>query len=151
VPKRSRSVRRLVLVTASMAVVCGILTPVFVRLVYPHVKLAIFNETSSAMRDVRIDMFYGNRTAERIEIGGFAVTDLQIVAGDTVSMSYRDSAGVRREELLYRSDEYSATPRGRLNVHVTAEGLKLVNRIYTAIDIPAWTFHAWPTGRMTVE
>jgi hypothetical protein len=145
------SMRGIVLIVTGVAVVFGILIAGLSWLVYPHVKLTIFNESSSAICDVRIDMFYAKRTAERIEPGGFAVTEFQIVAGDTVSMSYRDSIGIRRKELLYCSDEYSSSPRGSLEVHVMADGLTCFNRIYTAVDIPAWTFPAWPTGRMAVK
>jgi hypothetical protein len=66
-------------------------------------------------------------------------------------MSYRDSVGVRREELLYSAGEYSSMPRGSLDVHVTNKGIRLVDGTYTAFDVPAWTFPAWPTGRMTVR
>src|ERR1700679_4000972 len=123
----------------------------FIRLLYPHVNLTIFNESSSAMGDVRIDYFYGRRTGERIEPGGVALTVFQIYGGGTVSMSYRDSAGIRRDELLYVSGEHSHMPRGSLLLHVTNKGTRLVVSAYTAIDVPAWTFPTWPTGRMTVR
>jgi hypothetical protein len=118
----------------------------FIWLLYPHVNLTIFNESSAAVGDVRIDYFYGSRTAERIEPGGVALTVFQIYGGGTVSMSYRDSAGVRRVGLLYGVGEYSY-----MEVHLTNEGTRLVDRTYTAFDVPAWTLPTWPTGRMTVR
>jgi hypothetical protein len=123
----------------------------FSWLLYPHVNLTIFNESSAAMGDVRIDYFYGSRTAERIEPGGIALAVFQIYGGGTVSMSYRDSAGVRRVELLYGAGEYSYMPRGSLEVPLTNKGTRLVDRTYMAFDVLAWTLPTWPTGRMTVR
>jgi hypothetical protein len=112
-------VRRVMLIAAIAALVIGSPVASFIWLAYPHVKVTILNETSTAIRNVRLDSFYGERTAERIEPGAFAVTEFQMIAGDTLSMSYQDTIGIRKEELLYRSDEYSSTPRGLLEVHVT--------------------------------
>jgi hypothetical protein len=144
-------VRHIVLIAASAALFFGILIACLSWLVYPHVTVTIFNETSAAIRDVRLDSFYGERTSERIEPGAFAVTEFQIIPGDTLSMSYRDTIGIRKEELLYRSDEYSSTPRGSLEVHMTNKGIKLVNGNCTAVEFPCLTIHTWPTGRMTVR
>ena len=56
----------------------------FIWLVYPHVKLTIFNESSIALRDVCVKCDCTKRTAERIEPGGYAVTDIQPGGESTV-------------------------------------------------------------------
>jgi hypothetical protein len=140
------------LIVASAALVFAICVVCFGWLQYPHVNLTIFNETSSAICDVRVRFLYGERTADRIEPGRFAVTEIQSGGDAGVFMSYRDSAGNRRkEEPLYYSDERGSPDRGFLEVHVTDEGRLLVNGIYTAVDIPILTRHVRPTGRMTVK
>jgi hypothetical protein len=144
--------RRIMLGVAGAALVFGIPIACFIWLVYPHVKLTIFNETSAAIRDVRISFFYGERTAERIDPGGFAVTEIQSGGSTTVFLSYRDSDGVlRKDEPLYYSGEHGSVDRGFLAAHVTSEGIRLVNGIYTSFDIPSWTIHVWPRGRVTVK
>jgi len=144
----------LMLAVAGACLVFGIFMACASWLLYPHVNLTIFNETSSAIRDVRIKFLYGERTAERIEPGGFAVTEIQSGGDAGVFISYRDSNGIlRKDEPLYYSDERGAPDRGFLEVHLTNEGTRLVNGIYTAIifDIPVWRIHVRPTARMTVK
>ena len=142
------------LAIAGIALVLAIFMAFLRWLRYPHVKVTISNETSTALRDVRIRFLYGERTAERIEPGGFAVTEIQSGGEAGVFLSYRDSSGIlRKDEPLYYSDERGAPDRGFLEVHVTNEGTRLVKGIYTAVlfDIPLWTIHVRPTGRMTGE
>jgi len=137
------------LVLAGVAVVLGI----FVNwLKHPRVKLTILNETGNAMGDGRISFLSGERTAERIEPGGFAVTEIESggSAGDFIS--YRDSAGIlRNDEPVYYSEDMGSLDRGFLEVHLTEKGTRLVKGIYTAIDIPILTIHVQPTGQMTVK
>ena len=90
------------LIAWSATLVFGSPITCFIRLVYPYVTGTIFNETCAAIRDVRLDSLYGERTAERFEPGAFVVTEFQTFAGDTLSMSYRDTDGILRKKLLYR-------------------------------------------------
>jgi hypothetical protein len=143
--------RRVVLAIASTTIALKIMITSLIWLIYPHVTLRIFNETPSAICGVFIDFFYGKRTAERIGPGDYADTEFQLFGGGTVSMSYQDSTGAQREELIYGCGEYSPMPRGSMEVHVTAAGLSFVNRTYTALEIPGWTLYAWPTGQMAVS
>ena len=134
------------------ALVFGILMACLIWLLYPHVNVTMFNETSAAIYDVRIRFLYGERTAERIDPGGCAVTGIQSGGDAGVFLSYRDSLGLLREDKpLYYSDERGSTDRGFLEVHVTNEGTRLVNGVYTALDFPGWTIPVWPTGRMTIK
>ena len=145
-------VRRIILIATLAALVLGIPISCFTWLAYPHVKLTIYNETPVAMCDVRISFLFGQRTAAEIRPGGSAVTEIQSGGSAKVSLSYRNPGGAqKKEEVLYYSGEHGAEDRGYLEVHVTGEGTKLVNRIYTAIDIPYLTWRVWPKGRMTVK
>jgi hypothetical protein len=137
-----------------VVLVLGILTPGLRWLMYPHVNITIFNESSAAIADVRITFLYGERTCERIEPGGVAATEIQSGGDAGVFISYRGSTGVlRNDEILYYSDERGSPDRGWLEVHVTDEGKRLVKGIYTAeaVDIPILTFRVRPTGRMVVK
>jgi hypothetical protein len=91
---------------AGAALVFAICMTCFRWLQYPHVNLTIFNETSSAMCDVRVRFLYGERTADRIEPGGFAVTEIQSGGDACVFLSYRETDGIRKkDELLYGSGD----------------------------------------------
>ena len=140
------------LAVAVAALVLGIFVVGLRWLLYPHVNVTIFNETSTVIFDLRVRFLYGERTAERIERGGCAVTEIQSGGDAGVFISYRDSRGIlRRDEPLYYSDENGSPDRGSLEVHITNEGKRLVNGIYTAVDIPVGTIHVRPAGRMTVK
>ncbi len=142
------------LAVACVALFLAILMPWLRWLRYPHVKVKIFNETPTALCDVQIKFLSGVRTAERIEPGGSAITDIQSGGDAGVFISYRDSSGIlKNDEPLYYSDEEGAPDRGFLEVHVTKEGTRLVKGIYTAIlfDVPIWKIHVSPTGRLNVR
>jgi hypothetical protein len=142
----------MMLAIAGTALVLGIFIACLRWLLYPHVNVTIFNESSIAIGDVRIRFLYGERTAERIEPGGTAVTAIQSGGDAGVFISYRDLGGIlRKDEPLYYSDERGSPDRGFLEVHVTNGGTRLVNGIYTAVDIPILTIHVRPTGRMAVK
>lgn len=142
------------LAVAGAALVFAIFVTCLRWLRYPHVTVTIFNETSTAICDVRIRFAFGERTAEWIKPGGFAVTEIQSAGDSGVFFSFRDSGGIlRKDEPLYYSDERGAPDRGVLEVHVTNDGKRVVKRIYTAIlfDIPVWRIPVRPRGRMTVK
>jgi len=142
------TVREITLILAGVALVLGILVN---WLKHPRVKLTIFNETGNALRDVSISFMTGERTAEQIKPGGFAVTEIESGGSAGVFISYRDSAGIlRKDEPVYSSEDVG-TDRGFLEVHLTDKGTRLVKGIYTAIDIPFLTIHVEPTGQMTVK
>jgi hypothetical protein len=148
------TLRRIALVLAAAALVFGIFIPVLGWLLYPHVKVTIFNETTDALCDVRLRFLYGERMAERIAPGGFAVTEIQSGGDAGVFISDRDAGGILKKDVpLYYSDENGAPDRGFLDVHVTKEGTRLVKGIYTTIllDYPPLTIHVRPKGRMTVK
>jgi hypothetical protein len=141
-------IREIMLFLAGVALSLGILVN---WLKCPRVKLTIFNETGQAMRDVRISFMSGARTAERIEPGGFAVTEIETSGDAGVFMSYRDSDGIlRMDEPVYYSEDIGAE-RGFLEVHLSEKGARRVKGIYSAIDIPSLTVHPEPTGQMTVK
>ena len=141
--------REIVLVLAGVALVLGI----FVNwLKYPRVKLTIFNETANGIHDVRVSFLSGERTAARIEPGGFAISEIESGGSAGVFISYRDSAGtVKKDEPVYYSGDMGSLDRGFLEVHLTSKGTTLVKGIYTAIDIPILTIHVKPTGLMTLK
>lgn len=144
--------RGIILAVAGTALFLGIFVAGLRWLRYPRVKVTVFNESSTGLVDVRIKFLYGERTAERIDPGGFAVTEIQSGGDACVYLSYRAPEGASAEdELLYCSDEHGSPDRGFLEVHVAREGTRLVNGIYTAVDIPAWTVRVAPAGRMTVS
>ena len=91
------------LVLAGVALVLGI----FVNwLKYPRVKLTIFNETANEIHDVRVSFLSGERTAERIEPGGFAISEIESGGSAGVFISYWDSAGtVMKDEPVYHSED----------------------------------------------
>jgi hypothetical protein len=136
-----------------LALFLRVLGPCLTWLWYPHVKVKIFNETSAALCDVRIKFMNGVRTAERIEPGSSAVTEIQSGGDAGVFMSYRDSSGViKADEPLHYSDENGTLDRGFLEVHVTKEGTRLVRGIYTAIwfDVPGQV-RVSRTGQLNLE
>ena len=139
----------MLLILAGVALVLGI----FVNwLKHPRVKLTIFNETANEIDDVRISFLSGARTAERIEAGGCAFTEIESGGSAGVFISYRDSAGiVKKDEPVYFSGDAGSLDRGFLEVHLTSNGTRLVKGIYTAIDMPIFTIHVKPTGAMTAN
>jgi hypothetical protein len=146
-------VRGMMLAVACVAFFLGVLMPCLTWLRYPHVKVKIFNETSTALYGVRIKFFCGARAAERIEPGGSAITEIQSGGDAGVFMSYWDSNGiVRIDEPIHYSDENGTLDRGFLEVHVTKEGIRVVKGIYTAIwfDILPQV-RVSPTGPMNVR
>lgn len=120
---------------------------------YPHINLTIFNETSSAICDLRITFLHGERTADRIQPGGFAVTEIESGGDSTVLLSHLDADGIRKNELIYGSGDLGGHTRGFLEVHLTNEGTQLVNGVYSNVllDILGWTRHVSPSGRMNVK
>jgi hypothetical protein len=121
-------------------------------LVHPHVKLTIINETSAAISHVRVTFLFGQRTAERIEPGGLATTEIESGGSAGIYLSYRDSKGIVRKNVrLYESGENGSQDRGFFRVRVTDEGLKFRNGVFTAIDVPRLTVHVDPSGRMLVR
>ena len=89
------TVRRMVVAVTAAALILACLR----WLLYPHVNVTIFDETPTAIRDVRIKFLYGERTAERIQPGGFAGTEIQSGGDAGVFISYLDSSGVLRTDI----------------------------------------------------
>jgi hypothetical protein len=120
-PRGSR-LWRIVFLAAGAALALAIPIACFRWLVYPHVKLTVFNETSTAIRDVCVKCDFTKRTAERIEPGGLAVTDIQAGGESMVYISYRNPRGVLKvDEPVYYSGSSGSYDRGFLEVHVTNE------------------------------
>jgi hypothetical protein len=142
----------MVLAAAGAALVLATLAACLRWLAYPHVKLTIINESAAAISDVRIDFLYGERTAERIEPGAGAVTEIQSGGDAGVYISYRDSGGALADcKPLYYSPDAGGFDRGFLEVHITDEDTRVVNGTYQAIDIPIFTIRVSPTGNLTVK
>jgi hypothetical protein len=123
-------------------------------LLYPHVNVTVFNETSTAIRDLRLGFSDGVRTAERIEPGGYATTEIQSGGESGVFLTYRDPRGsLRRDVPVYYSDSTASPDRGYVEIHLTNEGTRIVKRIYNFdwIDIKILTLRVRPTGRMIVK
>ena len=134
-----------------VALVLAIFTMGLRWLRYPHVSVRVLNETSTPIYDVHIKFLFGERNCERIDPGGLADTEIQSGGSASVFLSYRDSEGIVREDELYNSGEMDSLDRGLLEVHVTNEGIRLVNEIYTAVDIPLLNIHVNRMGQMTVK
>jgi hypothetical protein len=151
-PPQGFAVKKTVLTVACSGLAIVIPVACFWWLQYPHVKLTIFNESSRALCDVRVKFLYGERIAERIEPGGSAVTDIQSGGDAGVFFSYlRSGESVRKREVLYYSDEHGAPDRGYFEAHVTNEGTRHVNGVYTVVNIGVRTFRVSPRGRMSVK
>jgi hypothetical protein len=149
-PRIRFTIRRMAVAASAFALVLTCLG----WLLYPHVNVTVFNESSTAISDVRLKFLYGERTADRIEPGGHAATEIHSGGEAGVFISYRDASGsLRRDEPLYYSDSTASPDRGYLEMHVTNEGTRLVKRIYDFdwFDIPGLTLRVRPTGRMTVS
>jgi hypothetical protein len=81
------------LIVAGLALVFAIFMACFRWLQYPHVNLTIFNGASSAICDALVRFLYGERTADRIEPGGFAVTEIQSGGEAGVFIGWRGHSG----------------------------------------------------------
>ena len=108
----------------------------------------------NVLRNLRcaVTFLHGERTADRIQPGGFAVTEIES-GGDLVFCSRiwtRTESG--KDELIYSSGDLGGHTRGFLEVHLTNEGTQLVNGVYSNVllDILGWTRHVSPSGRMNV-
>jgi hypothetical protein len=149
-PRRLLTLRRMAVAVAAVVLVLACLR----WLLYPHVNVTVFNESSTAIRDVRLRFLYGERTAERIEPGGFAATEIQSGGESGVFISYRDSSGILiKDQPLYYSDSTASPDRGFVEMHVTDEGTRVDRQIYNFdwFAIPILTVRVRPTGRMTVQ
>jgi len=144
------TVRRMMVAVAGVAFMLGILVSCLRWLQYPHIDVTIFNETSAPISDVRLGFLYGERTAERLRPDGIAVTEIQSGGDAGIHFSYRESGGAfgKSEPLYYESGD-----SGFLEVHVTNQGVRLVNGIYPGVCvIPILGVRrVQPTGQMTVE
>jgi hypothetical protein len=148
-PRERFTTRRMMVAVAAVALVLGILVYCLRWLQYPHINVTIFNETSTPIFDVRVTFMLGERTAERLGPGGVAVAVIQSGGDAGIFFSYRDSGGIiRKAEPLY--DE--SGNRGYLEIHVSNEGVRLVNGIYRGDQIPILGIRrVRPTGQMTVR
>jgi hypothetical protein len=147
------TVRRMMLAVAGSALALGILVACLRWLTYPHVKLTIFNESSTALLDVRIKFLYGERKADRIEPGTSATTEIQSGGESGVFISFKDSSGIlRKDEPIYYSDSTASPDRGFAELHIANESTRLVKQIYNFdFDIPIWTIRVMPAGQMTLK
>jgi hypothetical protein len=108
------NLRTSALTVAIAALVLGGIVGSYSWLIYPHVELTIFNETATAISDIRVKFSEGECTAERIEPGGTAVADILTGAGMRVYITYRDSNGTLKEDkVIYESYSEGSYERGR--------------------------------------
>jgi hypothetical protein len=138
------------LIVAGVTVVFGVFAN---WLIHPRVTLTIYNESSAAISDVHIRFMSGERTAARIERGGFAYTEIESGGNGEVSISYRRSSGTLiKDEAVYQSgDDTASLDRGFIKVHITDRGIRVVKSLYNVIDIPLFTVRVGPKGAMTVK
>ena len=143
------TIRRMAVAVAAMALVLWCLR----WLLYPHIKVMVFNDSFAAILDVRLRFLYGERTAERIEPGGYAATEIQSGGESGVFISYRDqSGGLRTDEPLYYSESTASPDRGYLEVHISSERIGIVKSIYNFdLDPVSPVIQVRPTAQMTVR
>lgn len=136
-----------------VALVLGAIARPVAWLVYPHMNVTIYNESSAAIRDVRLSSFYGVRTAARIEPGGYATTAIQSSGESGVFLSYRDASGsLKSEEAVYYSPSTASPDRGNLEIRITDGGTRVVEDIDLRFDgLSPVTLRQWPWGGMTVR
>jgi hypothetical protein len=136
---------------ASAAVACGALVGGFRWFLYPHVRVTIFNETSSAVHEVRVKCFGGENSAERIEAGGSASVDIQCGGEDNVYVTFRDSRGAQMKDHLVHGSRDNAE-RGYLNVYLTKRGVRVVEAVYSIpIEYRPWHRRVPGTGPIIVR
>jgi hypothetical protein len=148
-PRERFTIWRMMIAIAAVALVLGILVYCLRWLQYPHIDVTIFNETSTTIRDVRVIFMLGERTAERLGPGGIVVAEIQSGGDACIFFSYRDSGGILRkaEPICEESGN-----RGFLELHVTNEGVRLVNGIYWGDAPPILGIRrVGPTGQMAVK
>ena len=148
-PRIRFTVRRMAVAVAAVALVFVCLR----WLLYPHVNVTIFNESSAAIRDVHLRFLYGERRTERIEPGRCATTEIQSGGDSGIFITYRDTNGsLRIDEPLYYSDSTASPDRGYLEVHITSEGMRIVKNIYNFdLDPGSLVIRVRPTAQMTVR
>jgi hypothetical protein len=141
----------MMLAVAVVAFVVGFFVSCLRWLQYPHINVTIFNETSAPICDLHLSFFCGNRTADQLRPGGVAVAEIQSNPEAGIFLSYLDLWGDFRKAvpLLYGN----AGDRGYLEVHVTNQGLQVVNGIYcSGGETPVLGIcRVRPTGKMRVE
>ena len=71
------TVRGIMLVVACVALILGMFKACLEWLRNPHIDVTILNESSTAIRDLRVSFLYGERTADRLRSGGVAFTEIQ--------------------------------------------------------------------------
>ena len=148
------TVRVMLLAVAAIALLLGLLVTCYKLVDYPHVNVTLYNESSATLHDVRIRFHYGNRTAERIEPGEIATTEIQSGGDAGVFISYRTSSGLfRKDEPLYYSEDIGGLDVGFLEVRVTNEGTRAIKQIDSNVlyNIPALTRHVSTTGQLIVK
>jgi hypothetical protein len=138
--------------TAGGALLLGIIVTCLAWLMYPHIDLTVFNESSNPVFDVCVTFSYGERTAARIDPAGVAAAHIQSGGDAGVFLSYRDAAGTRsKRQALYYSPDSGGPDRGFLEVHVTDHGVSVVNGVYPSFDVRPFLIRVWPTGPMRVK
>lgn len=148
-PRIQFTMRRMTVAVAAVALVL-----VGLRwLLYPHIDVTVFNESSAAIRDVRLRFLYGECTADRIESGGYAAGPIQSGGESGVFLTYRDPDGVlRRDQPVHYSDSTASPDRGFLEIHVTNEGLRIVKNIDNFdLDTVSPVIQVRPAAPMTVK
>jgi hypothetical protein len=142
--------RRWMALVAVVALGFGIFVSCVRWIQYPRIEVAIFNETPTPIYDLRVNFLYGVRTAEQLRPGGVAVTEIQSGGDGGIFFCYRDSGGIcKNAEPLYEE----SGERGFLEVHVTNEGARLINGIYSGYGgIPFMGIRrVRPAGQMTLN
>ena len=145
---RVRFTLKIAMVAVGVAALVAGVCVLFLRwLLFPHVDVTVFNETTATISELLIDDEHVTRTAEKLGPGGVALTTIQPDDEACISLSYRDSNQVLRkvEPVCYSGN------RGSLEIHITPTGSHAVNNIYFGIEMGSWTIKARPTGRMSIR
>jgi hypothetical protein len=142
--------RGMLLAVAIAALACGAFVAGVRWFLYPHIKLNIINDTSSAVHDVRVTFSGSECTAERIGPGGSATADIQ-GGGETLAyITYRVAQGALTvDKPFYNAKDEGVYERGYLYVYLTNKGMRVVDRVYTfPFEFRPWFKKVPPKGQM---
>ncbi len=120
------------LAVAATALVLGLCVAFLRWQLSAHIKVKVFNETTTAVRDLCIESTFTKRFAEELLPGGVADATIQSDGEGGIFFSYRDSNETVRES----APVYYAGTSGSLEIHITPEGVRLVNGIYFGLQEP---------------
>lgn len=114
----------------------------------PHIRITVFNESSTPIYALRVGFMGGERSAEEVKPRSVAETVIQSGGDAGIYFSYRDSKGIlKKVEPLY----CESGNRGLVELHITNDGERLVNGIYAFDTLSVWSVRVRESGQMVVR